>query len=760
MTSRFRTMSYMGSHINSNGRIDSANGLAFNIPISATGDGMAQVFTAGNLPTSGNDNGRMGLVSHSVTYSEEGDIYFWDGSDWTPKINYKEWGAGQNPAGSNTLTSSSSIVTNPNNGGGFFLTNVAVSLTFEKSINEDPVVEAQVQVLSGENVTIANATQTFERTNSKTVNWLITYPAGITANTSTTLRFLLTDPQGQNTTLANNNLVINWIADTAPTVNTPTISPTSAQSQSSSSPVPGDTITITVTGNEPQNQTLQYRLERVSGNSITTSPSLNTWTTDNTFEFTVPSVDDGSNDYNSITFRAKVRDASGNESAYSANITPVYKRAKRTAKWLKIISRSESSRGSATDKYGVQQIAYPANIQSGDILFLWIGAYGVPAASTWDGSYTTYGEYPFAMQGDNLNGSGGSYSAVNPNTYGGAPSIVTSHGWERAYNPGSGSGTSLYTFRSLATAFSYERRYQESGLVKFWNGSSSSNEIGVIDCFFKIASGSESGNIPLFDTHSSSSGYEHVHHGETVQLMHLRMQSAAGSDVAASSFGILFAEPDAWPAQNASAGIKNWDVRIDNMDAYAALNSGAGYSWGTNGASRDIRAVDVTDDPIFYWTCLKSLGDNNNNMLTSSQAALYVSSSENYYNTASLYKLGDAGAGDGNNVTDIRDGHVVSGTRQTYYEDNTQTDYNVNTRVWFGTNQATTALDTSGSGLSAQANQHVAVGSLWGEDARRVTTSPYRDLSVNYSKAASATEKKAIGHAGAVQFKSNDPLYP
>lgn len=691
----------LSRYIENDGQVDPDTGLAFSLPLDAT-QPVVTATSIANLPSSGNDFGRIGVVYENG--SEEGKMVFWDGSSWGDQVVYTEIGGAQDPP-----TLQIAAATSPNFGSQYY--NISVTLEIinnsnSKDVGEDPI-SSYTWATGGQSVsTGSNGGTTFT----------IYYPT-ITTDQNTTVTCTTTDPQGD--TAISNTVTIQWRANASPTITGFT---TNKGSTTGNAPEPGETVTLTVTGTDPESATLEYYVTKTSGASVTTNPSLATWTTDNTFTFTVPEIDDGVNDYNELVFEAKVRDGSNVEST-TLSETVYYKRARRTAEEIEIVGYQENQRNPSDSSKGATsaQPSYPTGIQSGDVLVMFVSAYAAPSFTTWDG--ISVGGSAVALHGDDLNNSSntGYSSSALPNTYRGSPTIVSSQGWERAYQTGSGGSQST-------TPSTYRRSF--SGTHLFKAGGSQLNTTAIRETFYKICDGTESGTINVWDDFDASYGYAHAHVGENTTIFHLRAKTVANVKASVSSIIQIYANPDAWNRGSAIV------MTSTNYHETFTLNQ-----------------TNYDANPILIYTHCNA-GGNSSNIIeygsnTGLNDGLYTNSYTDYELEVNAFKSGDNSPPSDDGVNYMQE-YVVG--NKTLRVDGSECWYNST-----GSTEATESLGTGG-GEYVYALHAVQLTSINGSDVENGSS---RTIRWRHTKRLSGTTNRlSNGNVGLLQFISEDPLYP
>lgn len=750
MTSTTREMADFARFIDENGQIDST-GLDFALPLTATNDGKKTFANAtdpiGTNDTIGHDFGRMGFVADAG--ANEGSLYFWTDSNSSTALPATAWEQAQSTEwGGNELPPTPVIIarTSPNSGSSYFNTNVTLEASATKGLNEDPVSQYQFTLVSGQAVAGLNASPVdITPTDEPVVVATAIYPSTITANTTSTIRCTFYDQQGNSS--QSNQFQINWIANTAPVITSFTSNiGTTAGTQAT----PGQTATLTVNATDAQGGVIQYYLQKSSGASISTSPSLNVWTTDNTFTFTIPEIDDGINDTNELVFTVKARDSLNKESALT-NETVFYKRKQRTAEDLEIITKTVYKRASSqyNDDPGLN-VQYPASISNGDVLMLFVQMAGIPDYSVWNG--TTGGGSSPAMKGDDLNSQGTSNynSGVNPNGYQGAPYIVTNQGWERVHN------SSTSTPRNLSDGPYYGSYHGYARGVGPVNGEANSRVYDVDrggnvniaqsqDAFCKICDGTETGEIQVFDG-ATSTPY-HRHHAECVYLLHMRLKSASGTSLACSNAIVVYAH------HRRQAGV--------TYNVSSTPTSGETFTFTLR--PNDYHSS-LTDNPLFCYNHIMAAGTNGGNT-----TRVILAGSTNSTDNSGLFSPGNITTRHYANI----DYQTFAGDTYTGYDcinyantdketkpipNNTYAEWGLHADVkyWRVNQPGNSALGSTGDGPYVYGVGTVHGNWIKGSDVR----SGNRTIEPGFLRTSIGVDRSFHQSFGLIQFETVDPLYP
>lgn len=717
----------LAAELTADGLIDS-DALAFDLPIDVAVKTPSTSFSSsawpGNLSSLNSTYGENGVLYIAAEDTDfEGAATFWDsGQNSFETISFTEWGGTQGVQTA-TITETST----PDYNTQYKDANVTLSApsTSNKNIGEDPYASIS-WTISGTTVALSSSTS----------QNITVYNPNLQGNTdgSTTVTLTLTDNQGQTDT---DTITISWRANRNPTAPT-------AISFNRTQPVnPGTSVTATASGaTDPEGDTIYYQFEQVGSTpaiGISTS-----WSTLTSRSFTVPEYDDGSDSW-SVSIRARTsRSSSGTDPSSWFTTTFTGKRPRRYSDYFIIQSITEYNRSAGVSAFNPGNISYPSNIQEGDLLFLSFGAYTPPGNVNWNSVAVSNGP-AVAIKGDDLNNSGNTaYSTSNdPNTYRNAePDIVSSAGWERAYNTATNS--------SSTTPSTYRRTGGFSTHVEAADGGIDLAVTPTIDLFYKITTGNESGTIPLWDwTPTSSFGYAHAHMGEVVFITHVRLYDEFNNAVKISEVSQIYANNNAWRRQLST-------TTSSHNFVYTFTHN----TIGGNG---------ITDDCIFMAGHVLSNGDFNSatskyelslSSSTLTNHGLYTYGIENYRTLASANQLGDTYAS--TSTAPTQNSYI---TIRDYNTDNYRKGRYSSSEVWKSAGSSDDDQIGTTGGVNILGLQGTNISCLRTDDIKRVSS---RSFKFGYQHDASAVSREennetglhhSSGGVAILQLQAHDTLY-
>lgn len=717
----------LAAELTADGLIDS-DALAFDLPIDVAVKTPSTSFSSASWPGSlaglqslYDENGVLYIAAEDADF--EGAATFWDsGQNSFETISFTEWGGTQ---GVQTATITETSTPDYNTQYKDADVELSAPSISDKNIGEDPLSSIS-WTTSGTPVTLSAA---------NTYN-ITVYNPNLQGNTdgSTTVTLTLTDNQGQTST---DSITISWRANRNPTAPT-AISFNRTQPVSS-----GTSVTATASGaTDLEGDTIYYQFEQVGS-----TPSLGistSWSTSTSRSFTVPEYDDGSDSW-TVSVRARTsRSSSGTDPSSWFTTTFTGKRPRRYSDYFVIQSITEYNRGSSTSSFNPGNISYPSNIQEGDLLFLSFGAYTPPGGVSWNNVTTTSGS-AVAIKGDDLNNSANTAYAptITPNSYRNSePDIVSTAGWERAYN--------TQTNASSTTASTYARTGGFASHVLAADGAIDLAVTPTIDQFYKITTGTESGTIPLWDwTPTSSFGYGHTHMGEVVFVTHVRLYDKFNNAVKISEVSQIYANNNAWRRQ---------------------ISTISGYNFEYTFTHNTIGGNGCTDDCIFLAGHILSNGDYNSatgkymlrhESTTGQNDGLYTYGIENYRTIASANETGDTYASTSvaptiSGVINIKDYNIDDYRKGRYQQ----------SEVWASAGSSNDdQIGGTNVGVIINALQGTNITCLRLDDVKRVSS---RDLKFGYQHDTSAVARETNNQTGLhhssggvaiLQLKAHDTLY-
>lgn len=724
----------LAAELTHNGFIDS-DGLAFDLPVDVSVKTPSTSFSSNAWP--GN------LVSLNSTYDENGVLYvaaedadfegaatFWDsGQNSFETISFTEWGGAQGVQNA-TITETST----PDYNAQYKDTNVTLSSPSitAKNIGEDPL-NSRSWTTSGTTVALS----------SSTAQNITVYNPGLQGNTdgSTTITLTLTDNQGQTDT---DTITISWRANRNPTA------PTGITFNRTQPVTPGTSVTATATGaTDEESDTIYYQFESTGTPSLGISTS---WSTSANRTFTVPEYDDNSDSW-SVSVRVRTsRSISGVDPSSWFTATFTGKRSRRYADEVRVQSITEYNRGSGTSSFNPGNVSYPSGtIANGDMLYLSFGAYNAPSNVTWNNVSLSAG-YGVAIKGDNLNGSGSSYTLNNPNTSTGSPDIVSSEGWERAFNTSSNT--------SVLSPSTYTRSSCSASHAQDYLGSNNLSCTTTLDQFYKIADGTESGTIPLWDwTPNSTYGYGHTHIGEGVFVLHLKAYDKWGNRVPISEISQIYANNRAWNRQTSPSGSGNYQFD---------------YELTTNTIGGD----GLTDDAIFCGGHVITNGfysstsnryridtggagnqDTNHGLYSGFNTSSSTSSTLGYQVILTAFETGDTSSGNTGYTNSWYFPFGEMALKEYDYADDLRVGRIINTEFWnsFGNSDNNDGIGTTG-GVFIYGAHHFNTLCVKSLDVKDPTTRDYR-LGYYRTSAGSNEVRHSSGAISILQVRAHDTLY-